>query len=131
MNALILTKTFIEAFDQKDYDLMEEQLVINLLSFVTQRNGHVKCLKGRSAFMKNIHSWDDGKTQRSICITQIHPIHAQQCLVMIAIKAKRGEQQLKNYAAFLINTSTTGITEIYMVEANPETSDTFWNKGTK
>jgi ketosteroid isomerase-like protein len=47
-------------------------------------------------------------------------------MTMVEIRADRAGRQLHNFAAFLARVSGGRIAELWMVEAEPASSDEFW-----
>ena len=119
--------TFIDAFNAADLETMASCLAEKLAAEVTQRDGSTTQVEGRDAYMNLIAQLDIGTVQPKLTITQIADVNDDQVLVMIEVKAVRKERQLHNFAAYLKTIRDMKIARIWMVEALPEESDTFWS----
>lgn len=125
-NAHII-RTFIDAFNAADLEGMASCLAENLVAAVTQRDGSTTQVEGRDAYMTLIAQLDIGTVQPRLTITQIADVTEDQVLVMIEVKAARKGRRLHNFAAYLMIFRDLKIEKIWMVEALPEESDTFWS----
>jgi len=119
-------RRFVEAFDAADLETIASCLGKDLVAGVTQRDGDTTELHGRAAYMASIEALDIVTVRPRVRITQIVRISAGQVLLMIEVKATRKGRSLHNHAAFLMTVSDDEIVRIFMVEALPEESDTFW-----
>ncbi len=126
MNAKEVVSDFINAFEQGNYQQMENLLALDLVSYVTNAKAGLDKVQGRDAYMKRVLAMNIPAVKPNIIVTQMAEIKENQILVMVEIKAKLKDRTLHNYAAHLINTNNNKITEMWMVEALPEYSDEFW-----
>ncbi|MEM8701298.1 MAG: nuclear transport factor 2 family protein [Pseudomonadota bacterium] len=122
-----VVRSFIDAFNAADHEGMTSCLADELVAEVTQRDGSTKQIKGRDAYMGLIAQLDIGTVHPSLTITQIADVNEDQVLVMIEVRAVRKGRQLHNFAAYLMTIRKLQIDRIWMVEALPEESDTFWS----
>jgi len=119
--------TFIDAFNAADLETMASCLAETLVAEVTQRDGSTTQVEGRDSYMNLIAQLDIGTVQPKLTITQIADVNDDKVLVMIEVKAVRKERRLHNFAAYLMTIRDLKIARIWMVEALPEESDTFWS----
>ncbi len=119
-------RRFIEAFDAADLENMAACLAENVVAAVTQRDASAIELHGRAAYMANIAALDIITVRPRVRITQIVRISQDQVLFMVDVRATRKGRKLHNHAAFLVTITNGQIQRIWMVEALPEESDTFW-----
>ncbi|MEM6583723.1 MAG: nuclear transport factor 2 family protein [Pseudomonadota bacterium] len=126
--AVLLVTRFIEAFDAADINAIQDYLAEDLVADVTQPDGSVATLVGRSSYVGAIEAMDLPAVRPSIKATQIAPVADDQVLVMVEIKAICKDHTLHNFAAFLMRVVEGSITRIWMVEALPAESDRFWKR---
>ncbi|MEM8561987.1 MAG: nuclear transport factor 2 family protein [Pseudomonadota bacterium] len=119
---------FIEALDAANISALQNYLSEDLVSDVTQPDGSVATLVGRSNYIDAIEAMDLPVVRPSIKATQIAPVSDEQVLVMIEVRAIRKNHTLHNCAAFLMNVVAGSISRIWMVEALPAESDRFWKR---
>ncbi|MCB1486443.1 MAG: nuclear transport factor 2 family protein [Bauldia sp.] len=117
---------FIEAFARFDYGAMADLLAVDVRSYITNRDGGVTPVHGRDAFMAAIEAVDYRSVAPQIAITQILGVEAGRVMVMIEIKAERKGRHLHNFATFLMEVAGGLIHAMWMVEALPAYSDSFW-----
>lgn len=122
-----VVRTFVDAFNAADLETMASCLAEILVAEVTQRDGSTKQVEGREACMSLIALLDIATVKPRLTITQIADVNENQVLVMIEVKAARKGRQLHNFAAYLMTIRGQQIERIWMVEALPEESDTFWS----
>lgn len=122
-----VVRTFIDAFNAADHQVMASCLSDDLLADVTQKDGSTKQVKGRDAYMGLIAQLDIGTVHPKLTITQIADVNETQVLVMVEVQAARKGRKLHNFAAYLMTICGQQIGRIWMVEALPEESDTFWS----
>ncbi|MEL7529087.1 MAG: nuclear transport factor 2 family protein [Pseudomonadota bacterium] len=122
-----VVRSFVDAFNAADHEGMASCLADALVAEVTQRDGSTKQVKGRDAYMGLIAQLDIGTVHPSLTITQIAEVNEDQVLVMIEVQAARKGRKLHNFAAYLMTICGQQIDRIWMVEALPEESDTFWS----
>ncbi|WP_170333329.1 nuclear transport factor 2 family protein [Ruegeria arenilitoris] len=117
---------FVKAFDVADRDRIVACLAKDLVAEITQPDGSTKQVHGRDGYMRSIDAMDIAIVRPSIKATQIAPVSSDQVMAMVEIRAKRKGRTLHNFAAFLMSVSKGQITRIWMVEALPAESDSFW-----
>ncbi|MBS0271554.1 MAG: nuclear transport factor 2 family protein [Proteobacteria bacterium] len=123
-----LIEEFITTFIKIDYAKMESLLTPDLTSYITNAEGGVDKVRGRDAYIERVRAMNMERVKFNIRITQLVTIKQDQGLVMVEIKADRNGKSLHNFAAFLINVKNNLIDEMWMVEALPAYSDTFWKE---
>ena len=121
-----VVQSFINAFDAADLDGIAGCLSENLVAEVPQKDDSTIELHGRAAYMANIEALDIPTIRPSAKVTQIARVGLDQVLVMVEIRAKRKGRVLHNHAAYLMTVAEGRIARIWMVEALPEESDSFW-----
>jgi len=62
----------------------------------------------------------------SVTLTQAPVVVDDSVLVMVEVRARRGERAMHNYAAHLLRVVDGRISRLTMVEAKPADSDEFW-----
>ncbi|MEM1361400.1 MAG: nuclear transport factor 2 family protein [Pseudomonadota bacterium] len=122
-----IVRRFVDAFNAADLPAINECFAEDLLSDVTQADGSTALVKGRAAYMASIEALDIPSVRPTITVTQLAPITDTQVMVMIEVKAQRKGRSLHNFAAFLMTITHGTISRMWMVEALPAESDSFWN----
>lgn len=119
-------RRFVEAFDAADLDTIAACLGENVVAGVTQRDASTIELRGRAAYMANIEALDIATVRPRVWITQIVKVSEDQILFMVEGRITRKGRTLHNHAAYLMTINNGQIQRVWMVEALPEQSDTFW-----
>ncbi|WP_422041395.1 nuclear transport factor 2 family protein [Roseibium sp.] len=122
-----VVRSFVDAFNAADHQTMASCLAVELVAEVTQRDGSTKQVKSRDAYMNLIAQLDIGTVRPTLTITQIADVNKDQVLAMFEVRAVRKGRKLHNFAAYLMTIRGQQINRIWMVEALPEESDTFWS----
>lgn len=115
----------IDAFATGDLDRMRTMLADDVVAYVTNAEGGVDRVKGAEGYMRRVPDVSDA--EYAIEVTQAVTVAASQVLAMVEIRAERGDRTLNNHAAFLVRVHDGLVTEIWMVEALPASSDEFWS----
>ncbi|MEM7442774.1 MAG: nuclear transport factor 2 family protein [Pseudomonadota bacterium] len=121
-----VVRRFVEAFDAADLEAIAACLGENVVAEVTQRDASTIELHGRAAYMANVEALDIPAVRPRVWITQIARVSDTQVLFMVEGKIERKGRKLHNHAAYLMTIADDRIQRIWMVEALPEESDTFW-----
>lgn len=119
-------RRFIEAFDNADLEKMAACLDDDVVAGITQRDAGTLEHHGRAAYMANVEALDIATVRPRVRMTQIVSVTDDQVLFMVEVKATRKGRKLHNHASFLMTITDGRIRRIWMVEALPEESDTFW-----
>ena len=122
-----IARELLEAFSAADFGRMRAVLAPDLLAFVTNDEGGEDEVRGRDEYLGRIEAMDLPAVRFSVELTQ-SPVVVEDgvVLVMVEVRAHKGERRLHNYAAHLMRTADGVITEWRMVEAKPAESDRFW-----
>lgn len=122
-----ITERFLAAFSAADFDAMRDLLADDLVAFVTNSEGGIDRVEGRDAYLSRIEAMDLPAARFSVEPTQT-PVAAgdDEVLVMVEVRARRGERRLHNFAAHLLRIDGGLIREWRMVDAKPAESDEFW-----
>jgi hypothetical protein len=97
----------------------------DLTAYVTNAGGGADAVHGRDDYMARVP--DLASADGSVEVTQVLPIGDDLVLMMVEIRARRGDRELHNFAAFLARIAGDRITELWMVDAKPAYSDEFWS----
>lgn len=118
---------FLEAFNRADLTGMRGVLDDDLVGFVTGPDGAEFEVTGADAYLSAIEAMDLPSAEFSVTLTQA-PVLADpdRVLMMVEVRARRGDRALHNYAAHLVRVAGGRIIELRMVEAKPAESDAFW-----
>ncbi len=128
IDPVTVVRRFVDAFNAADLDTMAACLAESVVAGVTQPDASTVDLQGRDGYMAAIAALDIAAVRPRLTITQLVKISEQQVLSMIEVRATRKGRELHNHAAYLTTITDGLIQRIWMVEALPEESDTFWNR---
>lgn len=120
-----LARGFFGAYASGDRESAAALLAEDVVSHVTNAEAGVEMVRGRDEYMRRVP--DLRRADGSLEITQVVPIDDERVLTMVEIRARRGEMELHNFAAFLARVRGARIAELWMVDARPEYSDRFWS----
>ena len=119
---------FLEAFSAADVAGMQAMLAEDVVAYITNAVGGMDEVEGRDAYLSRVEAMDLPSAQFSIELTQPPvTVDSDQVLVMVEIRAQRGDKSLHNYAAHLLTIAGGRITEWRMVDAKPAESEEFWS----
>jgi ketosteroid isomerase-like protein len=123
-----VTSRFLRAFSVADFDGMRTMLAEGIVAYITNAEGGVDKVEGRDAYLSRLEAMDLPTARFSIELTQPPVlVDSDLTLVMVEIRAHRGERSLHNFAAHLLRIADGRITEWRMVDAKPAESDWFWS----
>jgi ketosteroid isomerase-like protein len=120
-----LARRFFGAYGDGDLATVRALLADDLTSYVTNAGGGVDRVEGADAYVARLP--DTSGVDLSVEITQVVEIDAERVMTMVEIRADRDGRKLHNFAAFLARVSAGLIAELWMVEAEPATSDEYWS----
>jgi len=106
-------------------ETMRSLLAPDAVSFITNAEAGVDRVEGRNGFMARLPDLEGAELSTSI--TQVVGIDEERAMTMIEVKAKRRNQTLHNFAAFLTRCAGGQVVELWMVDAKPAVSDDFWS----
>jgi ketosteroid isomerase-like protein len=123
-----VARRLLEAFSAADLDGMRALLADDVVAYVTNAEGGVDEVRGREAYLSAVEAMDLPSARFSVELTQ-RPVTVgpDQVLVMVEIRARRGDRSLHNFAAHLVRIAGGRIIEWRMVDAKPAESDAFWS----
>ena len=123
-----VARRFLEAFSAADLERMRALLAESLVAYVTNAEGGMDKVEGRDEYLSRVEAMDLPSARFSIELTQPPvAVDSDQVLVMVEIRAQRGDRSLHNFAAHLLRIAGGRITEWRMVDAKPAESDEFWS----
>jgi ketosteroid isomerase-like protein len=122
-----IAERFIDAFSAADIEAMRELLDDGLTAYVTNSDGGMDEVTGRDPYLERIEAMDLPSARFSVELTQ-EPVTVgdDQVLLMVEIRAERGDRKLHNFAAHLLRIDDGRIAEWRMTDAKPAESDAFW-----
>jgi ketosteroid isomerase-like protein len=120
-----LARGFFGAYGRGDREAAAALLADDVVSYVTNADAGVDVVRGRDQYMRRVP--DLRSADGSVELTQVVAIDDERVLTMVEIRARRGEMELHNFAAFLARVRGARIAELWMVDAKPECSDRFWS----
>jgi ketosteroid isomerase-like protein len=124
-----LTGRLLEAFTAARIDRMRPLLAEDLVAYITNAEGGMDRVEGGEAYLERVAAMDLEAAEFSVAPTQPPiAVDAEQVLLMVEIRARRGDRTLHNYAAHLLRVAGGRVTEWRMVDAKPEESDAFWSR---
>jgi hypothetical protein len=106
---------------------MRSMLDEDLVAYITNADGGLDKVKGRDGYLRRVEAMDLPSARFSIELTQPPvTVDAGLVLIMVEIRARRGDRSLHNFAAHLLRIASGRISEWWMVDAKPAESDRFW-----
>jgi ketosteroid isomerase-like protein len=107
---------------------MRELLADDVTAYVTNAEGGIDAVEGREEYLRRIEAMDLPAARFSVEPTQPPvPVDSDRVLVMVEVRAQKGDKALHNFAAHLLRIAAGRITEWRMVDAKPAESDRFWS----
>ena len=127
MDTLERSVELLKAFDANDIDGMRALLAPDLVAWVTTSDGGAARVQGREAYLERIEAMHLAEARYSVTLTQ-KPVSVDEALVllMVEIRAVRGDRRLHNFAAHLLRFDQDLVSEWRMADAKPAESDRFW-----
>jgi hypothetical protein len=119
-------RSFVEAYAAGDRAGMESLLSASLEAYVTNAEAGVDRVDGVNAYLERLP--DIVGADFSLRVTQSVLVAPDQALTMVEVRARRGDRDLHNFAAFLSRVREGQIVELWMVDALPAYSDAFWSR---
>ena len=118
----------LAAFSAADFDRMRAVMAPDVLALITNEQGGEDVVRGRDAYLDRIAAMDLPSVDFSVELTQSPVVVGDGLvLVMVEVRAQKGERRLHNYAAHLMRVADGAISEWRMVDAKPAESDAFWS----
>lgn len=118
---------FLRAFDEADLAAMRELLAVDLVAFVTGPDGEEHRVDGADSYLAAIEAMNLPAVDYSVTATGAPVlVDPDRLLVMVEVRARRGDRALHNFAAHLLQVFNGRITQMRMVDAKPAESDAFW-----
>lgn len=118
-------RSFVEAYAAGDRAGMKSVLSASLEAYVTNAEAGVDRVDGADAYLERLP--DLAGADLSLRVTQSVMVAPDQALTMVEVRARRGDRDLHNFAAFLSRVRDGQIAELWMVDALPAYSDEFWS----
>ena len=123
-----VARQFLRAFSAADFEGMRALLADDVVAYITNAEGGIDEIEGRDAYLSRLEAMDLPAARFSIELTQPPvSVDSDRALVMVEIRAERGERSLHNFAAHLLRVVAGRIAEWRMVDAKPAESDRFWS----
>ena len=118
---------FLRAFAAADFPAMRSLLADDLRAYITNAEGGIDVVEGADEYLGRIEAMDLPAANFTLEQTQRPvPIDSDRALVMVEVRAEKGDRALHNYAAHLLRVADGRVTEWQMVDAKPAESDRFW-----
>ncbi len=119
---------FVRAFSAADFDGMRALLAEDVRAYITDADGEIDEVRGRDEYLRRLEAMDLPAARFSVELTQAPvPVDSDRALVMVEVRARKGDRVLHNFAAHLLRVAGGRITEWRMVDAKPAESDRFWS----
>jgi SnoaL-like domain len=120
-----VARALIEAFCALDTDRMRSLLADDLRAYITNRDGGVDAV-GADEYIRRVEAMDLPSAQFTVTVTQAIAPRPAMVILMVEVRAARGERTLHNHAAHCLFVRDDLVSEWWMVEALPAESDAFW-----
>lgn len=117
---------FVQAYAELDMTKIESFLADEIVAYITNKQAELDKVVGRKAYMlRQAESNIDG-VKIQLTVPQIITVSTGQVMLMVDVEVQRSEKSMHNHAAYLATVIDHKITELWMVEALPSQSDSFW-----
>jgi ketosteroid isomerase-like protein len=118
----------LEAFSTNDVEGMRTCLAKDLRAFITNSEGGMDEVAGRDAYLDRVVAMDLPAVRFGVELTQSPvDVGADLVLIMVEVRAQKGERSLHNFAAHLFRVANGRVAEWWMADAKPAESDGFWS----
>ena len=122
-----IVERFLGAFNSGDLDGMRATLADDAVAYITGPDGDPVRVDGADGYVAAVAAMNLPAVDYSVTLTQPPvAVDADQVLVMVEVRARRGDRTLQNFAAHLLRVADGRIAELHMVDAKPAESDAFW-----
>ena len=121
-----VVEAFLAAFNAGDLDALRACLAEDAVASVTGPDGEPVEMTGADGYVAAVTAMNLPAVDYSVTLTQAPVVVDDSVLVMVEVRARRGERALHNYAAHLLRVIDGRISRLTMVEAKPADSDEFW-----
>jgi ketosteroid isomerase-like protein len=118
---------FLRAFDNADLATMRQLLADDVVAYITGADGEETRVAGADNYLAAIAAMNLPAVDYSVTTTGAPVlVDPDRLLVMVEVRAARGDRTLHNFAAHLLRVRDGRITQMQMVDAKPAESDAFW-----
>lgn len=122
-----VARAFLAAFNAGDLAALRACLADDATALVTGPDGEPVEIVGAEAYVAAVTAMNLAAVDYSVTLTQAPvPVGEGQVLVMVEVRARRGDRILHNYAAHLLQVRDGRVARLAMVEAKPAESERFW-----
>ncbi|MCE5288249.1 MAG: nuclear transport factor 2 family protein [Nocardiaceae bacterium] len=126
-DATKVATAFLQAFGRGDVEAMRNLLADDVVAYITNRAGGADRVDGRDGYLARVDAMDLPAAQFTLTLTQDPvTIGSELVLMMVEVRASRGDRNLLNFAAIVVRVVDSVITEWWMADAKPAESDRFW-----
>jgi ketosteroid isomerase-like protein len=123
-----VAERLLAAFSAADLERLGAVLDRDVIAYITNGEGGVDEIAGRDSLLARIEAMDLPSATFSVVPTQPPvAVDPDRAMVMVEVRAERGDRTLHNFAAHLLRVDQGRITEWRMVDAKPAESDRFWS----
>lgn len=119
---------FVQAYSELNMLKIKTLLAENIVAHITNKHAELDTVIGRTAYMLRQAESDIAGVEIKLTVPQIITINTGQVMLMVSVKVTRGEESMHNHAAYLLMVIDHQITELWMVDALPTQSNSFWKK---
>ncbi len=117
--------SFIRAFERGDLDALGDLLGEDFVGHVTTADGGVREVD-RAGYLESVRSMDVPSANLRLDVANIVEVGSGRVLVMVEVRAQRDGKTLHNFSGQLATVVDGKLGELWMVEALPAESDSFW-----
>jgi len=117
---------FIRAFEAGDTAALGALLADDFIGYVTTADASVRAVD-RDGYLDSVRAMDVPTANLELEVPNIADVGADRVLVMVVVRARRGDKTLHNFSGQLATVRGGKLRELWMVEALPAESDAFWS----
>jgi ketosteroid isomerase-like protein len=117
---------FVRAFESGDTAALGELLADDFVGHVTTADAGTRAVD-RDGYLASVRAMDVPSANLELDVPNIVEVAADRVLVMVVVRARRGDESLHNFSGQLATVSDGKLRELWMVDALPAESDEFWS----
>ena len=121
-----VVRAFVDAFGQNDLDGMRALLSDHFVGHLTTADGETRDVTA-DQYIEGVAAMDVPTAALTLNVPDVTTVGTDQVMIMVEVHAARGGRSLHNFSGQLVTIDSGRITELWMVDALPAESDTFWS----
>lgn len=124
-NPTATVTAFVDAFGRAELDRLAALLDDDFVGHVTTADGGVRDVD-KAGYLASVRAMDVGSANLRLDVPNVVEIDDGRVLIMVEVHAERRGRALHNFSGQLASVREGRITSLWMVDALPDESDSFW-----